>query len=87
MERFVMIYRGEDGNLRTFDDEVTFVPYLYTGLAYDKVTKVVYYYYHPSAFHGICDDDMPTSPYLSENGKLCRFINNQIVEINFIQSH
>ena len=45
-----------------------------TGLVFDNETKIVYY-----KFNGPLNGFM--SPYFSENGKLCRFIDNQIVEI------
>jgi len=57
-----------------------------TNLVYDSETKVVYYQF--SRF-----SDIPTrgsiarvgegymSPYIGPNGKFCRFIDNQIVEI------
>ena len=57
-----------------------------TNLVYDSETKVVYYQF--SRFR-----DIPTmgsigrvgqgymSPYISENGKFCRFVDNKIIEI------
>lgn len=43
-----------------------------TELVYDIQTKIVYYLLGNGAM----------SPYLSGNGKFCRFVDNQIVEIN-----
>lgn len=49
-------------------------------LVYDSKTKVVYY-----KFYEYVDADSAhvgyMSPYISENGKFCRFIDNKIVEI------
>lgn len=45
-----------------------------TNLVYDVNTKVVYYYAKESNYIA--------SPYISENGKYCRFIDGKIVEIN-----
>lgn len=49
-----------------------------TGLVFDSQTKVVYY-------KGIEHFDRSyvgyLAPYISENGKYCRFIDHQIVEI------
>lgn len=57
-------------------------------MVFDSITKIVYYKF--SEYHCIicenCDSHTDTkigflSPYISENGKYCRFIGNEIVEI------
>lgn len=53
-----------------------------TNLVYDKNTKIVYYGYVKSLnlVEGF-DIGHATAPYLSSNGKLCKFIDGKIVEI------
>ena len=59
-----------DGFIRiTLNDEDT-------NMAYDINTKVIYY-----AFWDEESDMSFMAPYISENGKFCRFIDNKIVEI------
>lgn len=51
-----------------------------TNLAFDEQTKIIYYYFEVhNSYLQINESCM--SPYLSENGKFCRFIDNEIVEI------
>jgi len=50
----------------------------YTGLVFDHQTKVIYYMLQEQVGMGIRGF---MAPYISENGKFCRFIDNQIVEI------
>ena len=55
----------------------------YIGLAFDSQTKVVYHMFkkcHSYLDPSWCSGYM--APYISENGKYCRFIDNQIVEID-----
>ena len=76
---FVRILIEEDGRLyaeKNNEEE----PYEYTDLVYNTETKVIYYMF---------DDEYLDSrirnyfaPYINENGKYCRFIDNKIVEIN-----
>lgn len=47
-----------------------------TNLVYDQNTKVIYYNYDSYK-----NKRGYMAPYISENGKFCRFIDNQIVEI------
>lgn len=55
-----------------------------TDLVFDEDTKVVYYQYLQYST-GFYSTKTPVvgymSPYISENGKFCRFIDNKIVEI------
>lgn len=54
----------------------------YTGLVFDTQTKVVYYMLTEGhSFSGPTNYSGYMAPYISENGKYCRFIDNQIVEI------
>ena len=47
-------------------------------LSYDSDTKVVYYYFREiNGYWGYGY----MSPYISENGKYCRYINGEIVEV------
>lgn len=53
-----------------------------TGLVFDSETKVVYYMLKEAhTFAGPTTYSGYMAPYISENGKYCRFIDNQIVEI------
>lgn len=53
-----------------------------TGLVFDSETKVVYYMLQEAhAYTGKCTYSGYMAPYISENGKFCRFIDNKIVEI------
>ena len=77
MRDFVKIYkRWDDGTFTTKSCELTdgaCVKYFHeTGLAYNEITKVIYYYRNETV----------EAPYISENGKFSRFVDNQIVEIN-----
>ena len=45
-----------------------------TDLVYDSQTKIVYYKDQKVSFLSMC-------PYISENGKYCRFIDGKIVEV------
>lgn len=47
-----------------------------TNLVYDTETKVIYYY--PAECHVIIGC---MSPYISENGKYCRFVDGKFVEV------
>ena len=77
MRDFVKIYkRWEDGTFTTKSCElINGGAFLHefndTGLAYNEITNVIYYY---------CNETVE-APYISENGKFCRFIDNKIVEI------
>jgi len=50
---------------------------------YDSVTRIVYYKFEETKLIGITrtETSFYMSPYISENGKYCRFIDNEIVEI------
>lgn len=50
------------------------------GLAYEKETKVIYYMASTNAYNGYSYTYF--APYISENGKFCRYINGKIVEIS-----
>ena len=72
---FKRIYKKDDGTYyicyRTGPDEDV------TLMVYDVTTRVIYYKELPgAAFNSnfLC-------PYISENGKYCRFMDNKIVEI------
>ena len=54
-----------------------------TNLVFDSNTKVIYYNFRSSIYVSgkrECYTEHLT-PYISENGKFCRFIDNKIVEI------
>ena len=67
MIRLIRIWRDGKGRYKVRD----LLGAERTELVYDIETKIVYYL--------LAEGSM--SPYLSENGKYCRFIDNQIVEI------
>ena len=76
MRDFVKIYkRWDDGTFTTKSKELTdgaiVHKFNYTGLAYNEVTKVVYYYKNENV----------EAPYISENGRFCRWLGNKILEI------
>ena len=57
-------------------------------IVFDSETKIIYYKFSEYTYSACacCNAELDTkigfmTPYLSENGKFCRFINNQIVEI------
>lgn len=50
------------------------------GLAYDKETKVIYYMASTYQYNGYSYTYF--APYISENGKFCRYINGKIIEIS-----
>ena len=54
----------------------------YSGLVFDHQTKVIYYMLQEKVGTG-CYASFTghMAPYISENGKFCRFIDNKIVEI------
>lgn len=53
-----------------------------TGLVFDSKTKVVYYMVEKAhTFAGTATYSGFMAPYISEKGKYCRFIDNQIIEI------
>jgi len=45
-----------------------------TNLVYDLDTKIIYYKEYQNTHSTMC-------PYISENGKYCRFIDDKIVEV------
>lgn len=64
----------EFSNLKTIDEK--------EHLAYDLDTKVVYYMFSSKEYSGYQGYGYSYfSPYISENGKFCRYIDNKIVEI------
>ena len=70
------IYKEDTGGLNDCDSSYIMKSNVMnrpTNLAYDVNTKVIYIRNINSNY---------TCPYISENGKFCRFIDNQIVEIN-----
>ena len=81
LERFVPIFQKKDGSAyysssrwtrsdvpRNREDELT-------DMVYDFSTKVVYY----AVYDG--KKCVFRHPYISENGKYCRFIDEKIVEV------
>lgn len=51
-------------------------------LAYDRETKVVYYWFATTIWYGQSrSNNVYFSPYISENGRFCRYVNGEIVEI------
>lgn len=52
----------------------------YSYLVYDKETRVVYYKYEDSD-NGHYQGYGYMAPYYSSNGKLCKYVNDQIIEI------
>lgn len=46
-------------------------------LFYDKNTKIIYYFMNVYRENGGCY----SFPYISENGKFCRYVDGKIVEI------
>ena len=92
MERFEQILEDDEGNLYVAENEEDDEGNLYvaeneeddeydSNLVCDSKTKVIYYMVSdycvglPGNMVGYM------APYISENGKFCRFIDNQIVEI------
>lgn len=43
-----------------------------TNMVYDSETKIIYYW-----------TEIGMTPYISENGKYCRFVDEQIIEISY----
>ena len=84
MGRFICLFTCDGGvtfNVEKGND---------TELVYDEVTKVVYYLFYSYGQTTVSclypytskeGDPSYFSPYISENGKFCRFIDNKIVEI------
>lgn len=68
----VRFHKGGDCN---WDDEKN-VKYDIAELTYDLETRIVYIRNYGSHFY------TTLTPYYSENGKLCRYINGEIVEID-----
>lgn len=50
----------------------------YTNLHYDNNTRIVYYIFQDKTVYGGIGY---MSPYISENGKFCKWVDNQIKEI------
>ena len=51
-------------------------------LAYDRETKVIYYWFGTSIWYGnSISNNVYFSPYISENGRFCRYVDGEIVEI------
>lgn len=78
MERMVEIVQRDDGILYSRNEKIG----KKTDLVFDSETKVVYHMFEkahcssaPVNYSGFI------APYISENGKFCRFIDNKIVEI------
>jgi len=78
MNRLIQIVSLSDGVLYSRNERVGNA----TGLVFDSETKVVYYMFNEAhTFVSPCTYSGYMAPYISENGKYCRFIDNQIVEI------
>ena len=55
----------------------------YNYLVYDSSTKIVYYFFNDYYYNSNASVGYGyLSPYYSKNGKICRYINNKITEIN-----
>ena len=51
-------------------------------LAYDQETKVVYYWFATKIWYGKSySNNVYFAPYISENGRFCRYVDGKIVEI------
>ena len=53
-------------------------------LAYNEETKVVYYWFSTSIWYGqglSKSNNVYFAPYISENGRFCRYVDGEIVEI------
>lgn len=51
-------------------------------LAYDSESKVVYYWFATTIWYGDSrSNNVYFAPYISENGRFCRYVDGEIVEI------
>lgn len=78
-DRLVMILEDKLGNLYSaYQANMGEIPVetVESQLVFDCNTKVIYY-----NFDSFNDKKGYMAPYISENGKFCRFIDNKIVEI------
>ena len=87
MGSFVRIVKDGLGNLysahQSNTGEVPYNSVKDTNLVFDSYTKVIYYNFLIGVY--VCGKrenyTEHLTPYISENGKFCRFIDNKIVEI------
>ena len=83
MGNLIRIVMYNDGYLCSVNEADLSENPVSTKFAYDSETRVIYWYYmdyHKNYLGGgnYCGY---MSPYISENGKFCRFIDDKIVEI------
>ena len=88
MKKLLRIWENtKNGELSIEKENIDSIP---TKLVFDSETKVIYYKLTEitTVYSSVCETQEPKdtkvgfmSPYISENGKYCRFIGNKIVEI------